>query len=279
MPFKNKRKYNKFQKKSYNRKRRNYKNRQQLLSIKTVKAIAKKACQELPETKFKVFKNYDGVGVSNRVIQQPTNVFSYHEVIVDTTDLPKGTGQGERIGESIFLKGFRLNAIVKGPKQLNTSRTSAEGGMSQYLEFFIKIIRINSDAQESAELIPPDNDLNVPDNLYINMRDLNLGGRERVIQTIYTKKIVMKPKIINFTTGTDIQQCNPLIYKIDDYIKINKKIHYTGTADGDWKSNYLIWVYCYNNNHYIPVGKQYWNDDTNYCPRLDHAITAYYTDS
>lgn len=52
MPYKNKKSYNKFQKKAYRRRKSSYKNRQQLLSIKTVKAIAKKVVEQAPELRY-----------------------------------------------------------------------------------------------------------------------------------------------------------------------------------------------------------------------------------
>ena len=63
--------YNKHQKSAYKRRGRSYKNRQQLLSIKTVKSIAREVVQQHPELKFKEFKHYDGEGDFNTLINGP----------------------------------------------------------------------------------------------------------------------------------------------------------------------------------------------------------------
>lgn len=270
-------KYNKFQKKAYARKRKSYKNRQQLLSIKTVKAIAKKVSTQVPETKFKVVNNYDGVGVFNRLINGPTDIYAYSACLLNNADIPIGTGEGQRIGKEIFFKGIKLNAVIRGPRICNISMTDTLGGMSTLIQFHVKIVYVRKG--EASVPGPPDTSQNVPENLYINARDLALQEKDSLsVKTVYHKTYTMKPKVIEMAVASDAQTVQPLVYVLKKYIPINKKLRFLSTTNNDWKGNYFLWVYAYNINHSMAGGTN-WGALENYSPRFSHTYTAYYTDS
>lgn len=276
------RKYNKFQKKAYNRKRKKYRNRQQLISIPTIKAIAKQVCQAQPEIKLKIVKNYDGVGTYNRIINGPTEVYSYHKCLLNNTDIGEGITQDDRIGKEIFIKGVKLNMVFRGPRICNVDMTDTIGGMSQYIELHVKVVRIVNKAD--SPITPPDIATQIKSNLHVNQRDINLVDNDYGTwpTTVYSKKYIFKAKVISALTANsvalDIQPLQPNVRVLDKYVPINKKIRFLSNTDDDWKANYFLWVYAYNINHSMEGGSE-WGNDENYSPRMNSAYTVYYTDS
>lgn len=274
--FRNKGKFNKFQRKAYNRKRSSYRNRQQLLSVKTVKAIAREECRDIPETKFKIVKHYDGQGTYNRMINGPCDIFNYSSCLLNNTALAIGTGEGERVGKEIFFKGIKLNAVIRGPRIMNISMTDTLGGMSTYIKLFVKVVYVKQGVDSPP--VPPDNPKDIPENLYINARDLTLQEKDTSVKTIWSKTYVFKPKIAEVAVSSEAQTCQPIVHVLKKYIPINKKLRFLSTTNNDWKGNYFLWVYAYNVNHSMAGGTN-WGALENYSPRFSHTYTAYYSDS
>lgn len=279
--YKTYKKYNKFQKKSYKRKSSRYRNRQQLLSISTVKAIAKKACRELPETKLKVFRQYwdESADHSNMKINGPTSAHCLNLCLLDNSDLTVGTGEGQRISNEIFFKGVKLNMSIRAPTIINTSMTATYGGMSTYVEVHIRIVKIkNCGLGGNAQT--PELATEIAKSLYVNQRDLEkLSAKQNNYKSIYHKVIKFNPQQIQVDVASANQAVKPITRIIKKYIPINKKITYTSAVtDGDWKNNYFLWVYAYNVNQGTSA-TNFWGDLENYSPRIQFAYTTYYTDS
>lgn len=266
------------------RRRRRAGKRQQLLSVDTVKKIAKEVAQKLPEVKFKHFQVLDGSTGSNQIIQEPTDDNDNYvaHCLFDTTDISVGTAKDERIGNTVHLKGIKLNMSIRGPRKLNVDMTDTYGGMSTYLELHVRVIKFNAQGRDLVDLVPPKDAHQIAPTLFENNYDLALSTRELKWQNIYHKKIIMRPKVIsaleNNQVALDIQPAQPLTYFLDPYIKIDKRLQFTGTQDGEWKNNYFLWVYAYNVNH----GKdgEYWGGSSDYCPRVvGYSWTNYFTDA
>lgn len=135
MPYKKRTsgKYNKYQKKAYTaKKKRNaksYRNRQQRLSILTVKAIAKEACAENVEVKRFVVNDTTGIVgyyLGHPSLNVPGETWGagqlaqytgrpYCKKIFDNSTITQGIGASHRIGDQIFIKGFWLRYKFKQP--------------------------------------------------------------------------------------------------------------------------------------------------------------------
>lgn len=110
--------FNKFQKKAYRRRQKRWKNRQQLLSVKTVKAIAKKVCTDVPEIKYKQYSNHfmSEISLGNPLREGASNgCRPYKTMLLGAHTFSHGNTQGQNIGNQILLRGIRLKLQIFGP--------------------------------------------------------------------------------------------------------------------------------------------------------------------
>lgn len=117
-------KYNKYQKKAYKRRRKRYRNREQKLSILTVKKIAKEAVADHPETKYKNYINritinrflgHPSLWIPGEINQPNLQKRPIVKKIFDNDSLLWGVDADQRVGGQIFLKGFRLKCFIQQP--------------------------------------------------------------------------------------------------------------------------------------------------------------------
>jgi hypothetical protein len=254
-----------------------------MLSVNTVKKIAREVAQTLPELKIHTFDAFAHTSPSsNAVIMEPTSNYKVAHCIMDTTNLALGPGAGQRIGDQIFVRGFRLAMAIRGPRFVNLDMTSAEGGQSTYIELHVRVVKLKSGGQ--LVVLPPRDSLNIAENIYESNFDKGITTREHTFENVFHKKYVIKPKVVEIgydASGNPLadQSCQPTTIMLKKYIKINKKLRFTGSQDGDWKSNYFLWVYAYNVNNSLASGTTYWGGNANYCPRLNYSHTTYFTDA
>lgn len=270
--------YNKFQKKAYNRKKKNYKNRQQLLSIKTVKSIAKQVCASVPEVKF--FENRSQYQ-ANKSIQQPTDSNSHYisHILCTPTDITIGPQENQRIGSKIYVRSVRLKLRLHFPLQMDNDGTSATFRCGQRSDVTIKLLSLNSNGQVLPR--PPNLNNDIVGEFWDFQRNLNMTTKDynHGIKVHYEKRFVLKNEIAP-NRGGNSTSCPLKTMVIDKSITINKHIQFTGNNDEDeWKRNLCLWVYAFGLNQHIPLGTTNWGGTPDYTPRVDYAYTVYYTDS
>lgn len=131
------RKYTRAQQAAYDknqkRKRKAYANRQQKLSVQTVKDIAKEVLDEVVETKFYTLSEkteiyylghpglWDGDNHpwNPEDSQDPGRGTPFNSQIFSNASVSMGAQQGRRIGQKIFIKGFRLQMRLQSPPNVS----------------------------------------------------------------------------------------------------------------------------------------------------------------
>lgn len=289
MAYKTKYKYNKAQRTAYakNRKRKSkaYRNRQQKVSILTIKKIAKEACENTPEIKFKIFPS---MGI-RKPIMGPHTINTVLQCIIEQNDIPIGTGQGQRIGDNLFLKGIRLKMLVDYP-QSTYNRQSLPGGtsdrmygVSDHIKFIIRVVQVRKN--DFIDPSPTTSPSQIPHDLWTNQIDLDKQSSTRSrYKNLYKKVITMKGSPVSMDPTADgIQPNKKRTLFIDRYIKINKKIHFINSSvpsvDGQWDRNFYLWVYAFSANDYTPGVSNLWGGSEKYVPHIRHVYTVYYSDS
>lgn len=296
--YKGKRGYNKFQKKAYNRSRKSYANRQQLLSIKTVKQIAKKAAESVPEVKFYQNENFL---THNQVIQDPADGAGHYLAVqlIEPGFIPIGTGQSQRVGESIRLKGIHIKVRLHNPVKQNVLATDTHYRAGQYHKCHIKVVKIRM-AGEAEH--PPRGDEVIANTPWVYQGVLNKSTNDyNLLQKTAFKKVYnIRGKLMNESTsssgGTIVNNLSataattdlavtvsngfnvPRTLLIDKYIPLDDKITFTGTSAQSLKSTYFLWIYSFALNQIATAGS-YWGNDIDYALRADFSWVVYYTDS
>lgn len=138
--YKYKTKYSSAQKKVYlknkKRKAKSYRNREQRLSILTVKAIAKKACTENVEVKRKMIQDNTkivGYHLGHPALHVPGenwgagnnaqyNGRPFVKKIFDALEIEQGKQSDQRIGDQILLKGFWIRYKFKQPINIDAQK-------------------------------------------------------------------------------------------------------------------------------------------------------------
>lgn len=282
-----------------------YKNRQQLLSISTVKAIAKKAVEAHPEVKYRTTAN------TKCIVEHPLGPPSVAptavsgckplvETMLNATTIPLGTGNGQRIGDKIFLKGFRIKAEIKKPINLNPDPALAHQGLD-FVKVFLMIIKSkNAPAlagnfaetwwEESWQTkATTKNKYNIiyKKEITINLVRSKFGQEIAVWNT--TAATAANPGLgalqFNHTVqNNSTHSSKPIL--INHFCPVNQKTLVGQSAAGDIPFSYFFCAYAipekagiggdgYFNGEYVNGG----NYDDIYTPKLNYQITTHYTDS
>lgn len=210
--FKFKRKSS-YLKKLYKKKRTQYRNRQQLLSVKTVKNIAKKVAMKVQETKYFSVTSYYQNGDPNIHLGHPglyttnTAIGGHPWVlqIFSNSSITRGVGATQRIGDRINLKGFRIKVNVCSPPNASVNRL----GMNWYT-FHWMLVKgqrgINLGQQLANDIVG---------NVWEDQVLLNRDKTRPKIKIVKKGKYTFRPKIwINAISpglpqGTDIPHPRP----------------------------------------------------------------------
>lgn len=245
--------FNKHQRAAYKRGRRRYKNRQQLLSIKTVKNIAKKAVENLPETKSSMMYSTvsgDPVIVHYNQTTDQTQVQILHlpgwmnvenplvrsrETVWDmtnpTTRISRGTGRHQRVGNEVFFKGINLRF----------GAYSASHYLGTQTKLRIMVVQVpNALSPLHLDTQPPG--VNSPPHLpvinnnsfafwhYQSQQEVGLEKVKPPFRVLFSKWISVNPNrnmktlLANNVTIRTSWESKVVFYK--KFIKINKKIKF-----------------------------------------------------
>lgn len=290
--------YNKFQRKAYKRKAKAYKNRQQLLSIKTVKAIAKKAAESVPEVKFYQNENYL---TQNQVIQDPADGSGHYLAIqlIEPGFIPVGVGQSQRVGDSIRLKGIHIKVRLHNPVKQNVKYDDAHYRAGQFHRCHVKVVKVKMSGEANT---PPKGDDQIANTPWVYQGVLNKSTNDYnlLTKTPYKKVYNIRSKLMNelttvgsgTTTGnltatssySDVEVAVqngfnvPRTILINKYIPLDDKITFTGTSAQSMKNTYFLWIYSFALNQLFTAGT-YWGNDIDYALRADFSWVVYYTDS
>lgn len=122
----------KYVKKYLAAKRKKYRNRQQKLSIKTVKTIAKRAALKVQETKYYSVDDYHDddphINLGHPQLFTTNTAVGGHPYVFQlfsNQSISRGVGATQRIGDKINLKGFRIKILVNSPPNASTDRLGA----------------------------------------------------------------------------------------------------------------------------------------------------------
>lgn len=279
--YKSKSRYNKFQKKAFKRRQKKYRNRQQLLSIKTVKAICKKQCEDRPEVKL---LNNEEYNVANQSVQRPSqDTHIIRTQLIDPSLIHQGPGKHQRIGNEILVKYINLRLRIHFPIAMNNTDGAVNFRCGQESDVYIKVLELKS--PDNAQISGPPHlgrDL-TPDTFRIPQQIKNMTTREfPKYKTVYKKKLIMRNKIApNRSNGS--QNAIRKTIRINRNIKINKKFRITTsetqqTTIFDFDKNWYLWIYAYGLNMNIPANSTNWGGTPDYAPRVDYCWTVYYSD-
>lgn len=265
-------------------------NRQQKLSVKTVKQIAKEVSQKLPEMKLYENLHYTS---ARYVIQSPTDPNDKYisKKLFDATTIPQGTGENERIGNKIRVKGIRLKVMVDLPRNQETRQDQAGFRAGAWNELHVRLVSLTSDG--GLDVNPPSHAGDIRTDLWATQRDLNMKSNDaRTPRSHFNKTISLKSKPANLVSQalqevSDVYQITTLPSNLNEpdyrfydwFIPMDMPITFTGAGTDDWKRLPFLWIYNYGLNQHIPADSDYWGGDINFALRVSYSYSVYYIDA
>lgn len=256
MPYKrsNKPKYNKAQRAAYKRKSKRYRNRQQLLSVKTVKDIANEVCSKKSELKYRQFGNigYGGVGDTSTVdhvlsdLHNRANAHSKPLVvpIFNETTIALGTTHYDRIGEQINLEGFRIKCQFKlpvnfYPDDMTLVSSELPPRRINWVRIHLAVIRSIDEPQLDG----------YPNTFWDNKLMVGRASSEKFKVLYSWTKLFKMPRENNVAniappaTATSYTSVKQPILLFNKYIKVGKKITISSTPTHIPRGYYLcVWT-------------------------------------
>lgn len=260
----------------YSRRRGRGKYRQQLLSVATVKKIAKKVASKIPEVKR--VENYQGtVSIGN-----PSSQRVLIRCLADSSSIRPGDETDERIGNKIHIVGFRIKAKVTAPIL-----------PMPWVELHMKVVKFNGP-------IPPTiTETNTPNTWMTFASDVNTDtNKQKFAKVLWRHKVAFNYKgredyRLNPATGewlpiapqNQFELRLPNVRRINRYIKVDATQRYVGNLiqAQQFASNYylLIWAYAdrqtVNNNDYWNAGYNF-DNGTQFNPSITFRVQTMYRD-
>ena len=282
-----------------------YRNRQQLLSIKTVKAIAKQTVEAHPETKYRTTAlaktiGEHPLGPPSRSPSAVSGCKPIVETLLNATTIPLGTGLGQRIGDKIFLKGFRIKAHIKEPRNINSNPLMVTQGLD-FIKCYLMIIKSKNAPdlagnfaetwwEESYQTaLTRKNKYNIvwKKEITLNMVQGKYGMTTAVWDT--SVATATAPGLGSELTGHTLNNTSQKSKKpilINKFVPINQKTQVGQSSAGDIPYSYFFCAYCvpekdglgtdnFFNGEYANGGAY----DRAYTPVFNYQITTHYTDS
>lgn len=242
---------NTFRKKLRAKRRKKAKNRQQLLSVNTVKKIAQQVVDKAPETKFYNFnvksKVYNlaapsklassntpcAYNAAGAITSQGTGAPFLTQLFTNAS-IPLGVQESQRIGDQINIKGFRLKMRLTTP----LNGTSTRRGCTYYkIHYMILRGRRGEDIR-----------IQIRERLWTDPFKLQVFEKIKAtrpaLSVAYHGHVNFYPKITHHTSG-DQHFTSTLHSKwVDQYIPINKKYN-MGDDDPLRQPNpYYLLIFC-----------------------------------
>lgn len=286
-------KYNKWQRKAWKRRTNAYKNRQQLLSIKTVKAIAKNVVKQAPEIKFYGSDEYIN---AKQVIQDPTDLHSeyVYTQLISPTFITQGSSVNQREGNRIHIKGINFRIHFHLPYRQNLSKLDAGYRTGSYHRCHVKLVRVKTAGD--ANISVPDSIHTIPNTLWVYKGALNRvsATKKPNYETLFSKEYTFKPKLqtdMAHTITTDNLTATstgnsvhlgynvPQTVMLDKYVKIDKKHTFLGATDHSVRYRYFLWIYAYGLNQGLQGASAYWGGEEDFALKADYNWIVYYTDA
>jgi hypothetical protein len=251
---------------------------------KIVKRIAKKTVLNLAETKY-LIKNNALTHLANPN-HSGDKTLTVMVCLADADEIIIGNTPNTRIGNSIFIQGFKLNMKITNPTgNLTAGPQSDILDVLNWTRVYWYVCKYNGPIQVKGAG-------HFPDNILVNQKDLNLASQNQNI-------IIIKRGIVKF--GTSYEKDGPTLGKenikiareviINKYVKINKKQHFTGQNKSDYRSAYFFVAYAHGSNQGISSnanGTGYWcntiadsateRGDLHYHPSIYFNWTTYFKD-
>ena len=280
------RRYNKFQRKAYKRKAKAYRNRQQKVSVKTIKSIAKAIVKRSFEKKFVLnspLNNY--IPLTDITNEAFVGSVVLVEKLLDNDTITIGTDNGQRIGKKIFLKSISLKMEVASPINCNVNITNSQIPVvigQSWCNVHWMIVR-NRNAP-SPERFCKASFYDEP----AHIRD----SRTQKMSAIIKKGTVRFRDLLEIEKGPNAGQIriksHPQIKKVSKYVKINKKITFSDQLVGHLGQPYWLVVFCTAQHQGVGADEFYNGLDVDglqtniegpYNPSVRYQTCLYYTDA
>lgn len=261
---------------SYRRRRGKY--RQQLLSVNTVKKIAKKVAKKLPELKrAEIYQPQLYIG-------NPSSTRVHVQCLADSNLITKGDAMDERIGNRITIVGFQLRCQC-----MNASAAQ------QYVHVVFRVVKFN------GPLPPTITATNTPDHWLVVPGMLQETHNKQHLTTIWSKTVKFGTNgtedwVRNATTGVwsrvavnnQYVMSIPKIALLKEFIKVGKRQEYLDSnLTQEFRSNYYLMVHAYAKDQNL-TANNYWNggnmssgtsNDQLFNPSISYRINTLYRDA
>ena len=297
-----KRKYNAAQRKAYKnkqkRKAKSYRNRQQLISIPTIKTLIKDAVEDHPEVKhIEVSHNAANVDTTTQLlpIAHPSRIGALATMprplitkIFDNDSMAQGMTDITNIGNQIFLKGIRIKLEILAPSN-NIQPLGGIVPMMLWYDIHYAVVRQNKGTVPDF--------IHMPQSWWTNKAIHNkqytgTTGLKKPDKTLFKGVWKLRPKVdvkISFQGGQTDTTCPQQFRKINRYIPINKKYNIVRAQGAPLNPQaYYLMVWCYAQKQGVSnIDGFYTNTPLDsqlqgvhlFNPRINYKYVIYYSDS
>lgn len=265
----------KYLSKSIRRKSRTYRSRAKTHANKgkTLRGMIKKSLIAFAETKAKIVAPY------TTYLGDPTSVHTYVSSLCDANLITVGTANNQRIGDDIYIQGFKLNMRILNPVGYkHNTETADKLDVLRWTKVKWHLVKYKSTPTCTPTFFPATIGTNVKDVLDTSDQRLTfIKSGEVMFNNTFTTDADDEVKVIR----------NSREAIINTYVKINKKQQYSGGSSGNYKDTYFFIAYAYANFQGLGVNTYWCNRVLNsaqlagsqyYHPQLTIGYTIYYKD-
>lgn len=266
-------KYNSAQRSAYKKKQKykakKYRNRQQLLSIPTVKKLIKKEVEEHPEVKIveKSDEQYETYHLGHPELYEGANsqlrCSPISTIMLQNSTITQGTAATQRVGEQIFLKGFRIKIRFLMPANINPLRESCD-----WFKIHWGVYRLAKGTSDTTTISE------INSNPFTNSFVWNRNRSRPLLKFVQKGELVYRPKASALSkvdpTGASLLRdsiCTRKSFFMNKYVKINKKFDMRNTSATGNPNPYKLLIYSTQQ-------KQRLGADQKYCGEYDQGQGA-----